>query len=61
MERLGNEPPKRVQLLITEEELVDVEEYLHQRRIYGKSKAIRELIKIGLATEEKNGRWKRTE
>jgi len=61
MERLGSRPPRRVQLLITEEELMDVETYLHQRKIYGKSKAIRELIKLGLAVEEANGNWTRPE
>jgi len=59
MKKLGEQPPKRLQILMTDEELLEVTAYTHQNEIYGRSAAIRKLVQIGLLAEEAAGRFKR--
>ena len=59
MEKLSEKPPKRLQILMTVEELSDIKEYTHQNHIYGRSAAIRELVKAGLRAEMVAGRFKK--
>ena len=59
MKKLGEQPPKRLQILMTDEELADIKEYTHQNKIYGRSAAIRELVKAGLRAEMSAGRFKK--
>jgi len=42
---------------MTEDELALVLKYTHQNEIYGRSAAIRALVKIGLRAEEEAGRF----
>lgn len=58
MEKLSDNPPKRLQILMTEEELMLISTYTHQNEIYGRSAAIRALVKIGLKAEQEAGRFK---
>lgn len=57
MEKLSDKPPKRLQILMTEEELALILKYTHQNEIYGRSAAIRDLIEIGLKAEQAAGRF----
>lgn len=57
MEKLSDKPPKRLQILMTESELELILKYTHQNQIYGRSSAIRALVKIGLKTEQAAGRF----
>jgi hypothetical protein len=57
MEKLSDKPPKRLQILMTEEELALILKYTHQNEIYGRSAAIRALLEIGLKTEQAAGRF----
>jgi len=57
MEKLSDKPPRRLQILMTEDELALVLKYTHQNEIYGRSAAIRALVKIGLRAEEEAGRF----
>lgn len=57
MEKLSEKPPKRLQILMTEDELALISKYTHQNEIYGRSAAIRALVKIGLRAEEEAGRF----
>ncbi|WP_281994783.1 hypothetical protein [Ruegeria faecimaris] len=59
MKKLGECPPRRLQILMTDEELSDIKTYTHQNEIYGRSAAIRELVKIGLEAERVAGRFKK--
>ncbi|WP_170329296.1 hypothetical protein [Ruegeria arenilitoris] len=59
MKKLGEHPPQRLQILMTDEELSDIKAYTHQNQIYGRSAAIRELVKIGLEAERVAGRFKK--
>lgn len=59
MKKLSDKPPNRLQLLMTDEELADVKSYQHQQELYGRSEALRRLIKIGLDTEETADNWRR--
>lgn len=59
MEKLGDKPPKRLQILMTDDELSDIKEYTHQNQIYGRSAAIRQLVKAGLEAEMAAGRFKK--
>lgn len=58
MEKLSDKPPKRLQILMTEEELSLISSYTHQNEIYGRSAAIRTLVEIGLKAEQEAGRFK---
>ncbi|WP_155151320.1 hypothetical protein [Roseibium sp. RKSG952] len=44
---------------MTDDELSDIKAYTHQNAIYGRSAAIRELVKIGLEAERVAGRFKK--
>ncbi|WP_127115340.1 hypothetical protein [Shimia sediminis] len=57
MEKLSDKPPKRLQILMTEEELALILKYTHQNEIYGRSAAIRALVEIGLKAERAAGRF----
>lgn len=57
MEKLSDTPPKRLQILMTEDELALIRRYTHQREIYGRSAAIRALVEAGLKAEEAAGRF----
>lgn len=57
MKKLGEKPPQRLQVLMTEEELALVLKYTHQNEIYGRSAAIRTLVEIGLKAERAAGRF----
>lgn len=59
MKKLGERPPQRLQILMTDEELSDIKEYTHQNGIYGRSAAIRELVRVGLEAERMAGRFKK--
>lgn len=59
MEKLSDKPPKRLQILMTEDELALISSYTHQNEIYGRSAAIRALVQIGLKAEEEAGRFTR--
>lgn len=59
MKKLSEQPPKRLQILMTDEELSEVKAYTHQNEIYGRSAAIRKLIQIGLEAEKTAGRFKK--
>lgn len=55
--KLSDKPPKRLQILMTEDKLALIRKYTHQREIYGRSAAIRELVKAGLNAEQAAGRF----
>ncbi|MFD0911069.1 hypothetical protein [Ruegeria arenilitoris] len=57
MEKLSDTPPKRLQILMTEDELALIRKYTHQNSIYGRSAAIRALVAAGLKAEEAAGRF----
>lgn len=57
MEKLSDIPPRRLQILMTQEELELVKMYTHQNEIYGRSAAIRALVEAGLRAEEAAGRF----
>lgn len=57
MKKLSEQKPARLQLVITHEEIEDIDSYQHQNKIYGRSAAIRKLVQIGLATEREAGNW----
>ncbi len=57
MEKLSDKPPKRLQILMTAEELALISKYTHQNEIYGRSAAIRTLVEIGLRAEQEAGRF----
>lgn len=59
MEKLSENPPKRLQILMTEQELALIQMYTHQNEIYGRSAAIRALVEAGLKAEEAAGRFER--
>lgn len=57
MEKLSETPPRRLQILMTEEELELILQYTHQRKIHGRSAAIRQLVRLGLQAEERAGNF----
>ncbi|KAA0697434.1 hypothetical protein DTW90_18575 [Neorhizobium sp. P12A] len=46
--KLGESESKRLQMVITEDELKDIEDWQHDNRVPSKSDAIRRLVQIGL-------------
>lgn len=50
--RLGDSDSKRLQMVITEDEIDAIDEWQHSNRISSRSEAIRRLVQIGLLTQE---------